>query len=297
MTICRFILAALIWSQLSHAADIEIVHHEPRPFGYVVGDIITRELAVIVKPGYILDEKALPKPGRINTWLEMRSVDVREKTVQTGRHYTVILTYQLPNSPTEVRMVELPAHKFIFLGPGKPIVASSDEWPITLAPITPEQVLARNGLESMRPDIRPAGISTTPMRQRLIGYGLALAAILLFGFYRHFGIPYLSKMRRPFTRAYRDINRLSQQDHSFPQAVERVHKALNETAGRSLFLENVDSFLAHRGIDQGLATLTRQFFELSRDEFFGSGAMDSRRSIAWLLSFCRTWRDVERGVA
>ena len=162
--------------------------------------------------------------------------------MESGRQFGVKVTYQLPNSPTAVRMVELPAHKFSFVGPGKPLEATSSEWPITLAPITPEEVLARDGLESMRPDISPTGLDTTRVRWRLMGYSMVLAAVLIYWAYRYFGIRYLAQTRRPFTRAYRDLSRLNQQDLPFSRGVERIHKALNETAGRSLFIENVSPF-------------------------------------------------------
>ena len=297
MTRFPLILWLLLWTGWSYAAEIEIVPHNPRPFGYVVGDTVTRDLVISVKSGYVLDEKTLPRPGRLSAWLELRSVDIREMRVETGRQFWVKVTYQLPNSPTEVRMVELPAHRFSFVGLGKPIEATSSEWPITLAPITPEEVLARDGLESMRPDIRPTGLDTKPVRQRLMGYGLVLACVMLYWAYQYFGIPYLAQLRRPFTRAYRDLGRLNQQDLVFSQVVERLHKALNETAGRSLFIENVDHFLSTRGVAGSLSIMTRQFFELSRDEFFGAGNPDSRRSLTWLMDFCRAWRDVERGIA
>lgn len=287
----------LIWIGGTYAAEIEIVPQNPRPFGYVVGDTVSRDLTIRMKSGHALDENALPKPGRLNAWLELRSVNVRERRVDVGREYSLTLTYQFPNSPTEVRMVELPAHKFRFSGSGELLPVTSGAWPITLAPITPEEVLARDGLEALRPDIPPTGVDTKRVRWRLMGYGLALAAILLYWAYRYFGIPYLAKTRRPFTRAYRDLAKLSQQDHAFSTAVERIHRALNEAAGRSLFLENADHFLASRGANEHLAAMTRQFFELSRNEFFGSGTADSRRSLAWLQDFCRAWRDVERGIA
>lgn len=297
MTRVYLIVWLLAWVGSGFAIDIEIAAHNPRPFGYVVGDTVSRELTLSVKPGYALDEKNLPKPGRLSAWLELRSIDVSEMPAKHGRQYLVNLTYQLPNSPTDVKVVELPADKFSFIGPGKSIDATSGEWPITLAPITPGEVLARDGLEALRPDVLPTGVDATPMRRRLIGYGLALGVILLYWAYRYFGIPYLAKTRRPFTRAYRDLNRLSQQDSNFLRAVERIHRAFNETAGRSVFIENVDQFLASHGADANLKSLTQQFFELSRKEFFGSAAYNSHRSLDWLLNFCRAWRDVERGIA
>lgn len=281
------------------AAEVDITARHPRPFGYVVGDTLEQELILTVTGGETLDEKKLPKPVRLNTWLELRSVNVTEIARTAGKIYRVKLLYQFPNAPIEVRVVELPAQRFIFSKADNLIEAKSTEWPVTIGPITPEEVLARNGLEAMRPDVVPQGIDTTGFRHRLIAYGVALISLILFWCYRHFGIPYLATQRRPFTRAYRELDRLTRQFPSaaFPRAIERLHQALNETAGRSLFVENIERFLAHRPIQSDLATMTRQFFQLSRDEFFGVGVPESQRSLPWMLDFCRAWRDVERDAA
>ncbi len=292
-------LGLLLCVATGAAAEVDITARNPRPFGYVVGDTLEQELILTVPGGQTLDEKQLPKPARLNTWLELRSVSVTE-TARGGRKvYRVQLLYQFPNAPIEVRMVELPAQRFVFFKADKLLEAKSTEWPITIGPITPEAVLARDGLEAMRPDVMPQVIDTAGFRHRLIAYGIALAALMLFWCYRRFGIPYLSAQRRPFTRAYRELDRLAKRSPptAFPQAIERLHQALNETAGRSLFVENIEQFLAHRPIQSGLTTMTRQFFQLSRDEFFGVGVPQSQRSLSWMLDFCRAWRDVERGVA
>ena len=98
--------------------------------------------------------------------------------MESGRQFGVKVTYQLPNSPTAVRMVELPAHKFSFVGPGKPLEATSSEWPITLAPITPEAVLARDGLERCVPTLPQLGSTLRAVRWRLMGYGLVLGCLI-----------------------------------------------------------------------------------------------------------------------
>ena len=281
------------------AAEVDITARNPRPFGYVVGDTLEQELILTVTGGQTLDEKKLPKPVRLNTWLELRSVNVTEIARTAGKIYRVKLLYQFPNAPIEVQVVELPAQRFLFSKADKLIEAKSTEWPVTIGPITPEEVLARDGLEAMRPDVVPQGIDTTGFRHRLIAYGMALISLILFWCYRYFGIPYLATQRRPFTRAYRELDRLAKRPSAvaFSQALEHLHQALNETAGRSLFVENIERFLAHRPIQSDLATMTRQFFQLSRDEFFGVGVPESQRSLPWMLNFCRAWRDVERGAA
>lgn len=291
-----FMLMAL-WCNLCGAADPMVSVLNPRPFGYVIGDMLIQQITVKLDSGAVLDEKSLPKVGRINAWLELRSAEVSEDSAMSDGQYDIKLTYQLPNSPLEIKTLELPAQKFLFNHLGKVSEAKTAEWPITLAPITPEEVLARDGLEALRPDLSPPGIDTTGYRLRVFAYTAVLAAIVLYWVYRFFGIPFLARRRRPFTLAYRELSKLQglPAESAFTQAMARLHQALNQTAGKSLFAENVDQFLANHPSRGRLAPLMQQFFALSRQEFFATGVASQQRSLQWLMDFCRTWRDVERG--
>ncbi len=296
----RFVafLCIVCWAVVVNATDISIEARNPRPFGYVVGDIFEQELSFSVKRTLQLDQKKLPKPGRLNAWLELREILVTETSYSDTKRFRIKLSYQLPNSPTEVRVIELPAHSFSFFESNKKLVEiRSTEWPITVGPITPPEVLARDGLEALRPDVEPQGIDVQFIQKRILFYSLALAALLLYWAYRYFGVPFLARQRRPFTRTYRQLDRLAKKSSPdvFPKAVESLHQALNETAGKSLFMENVEQFLAQRSIPESLANKTREFFRISRDEFFGGGASESQRTLAWVMDFCKAWRDVERG--
>ncbi len=299
MSRIAFCFGMLLWVVTSLAAEIEITANNPRPFGYVVGDMLEQELTLTSNASQRIDEKQLPALGRINAWLELRSLAINETSTSTHRIYRVTLKYQLPNSPMEVRVLELPSQRFLFLGANKPIEVKSTEWPITIGPITPEEVLAREGLEAMRSDVLPQSIDTSVYRQRMIGYALALAALVFYWCYRYFGIPYLTRQKRPFTRTFREISHLAKQAeaNNFSRSIELIHHALNETAGKSLFVDNVDQFLAAKPLPPNLVSMTREFFQVSRREFFAGGATNNLASIDWMLEFCRAWRDIERGVA
>jgi hypothetical protein len=71
-----------------------------------------------------------------------------------------------------------------------------------------------------------------------------------------------------------------------------VHRALDETAGQTVFLDNVESLFAtpHRA---PLRERTRAFLERSRQQFFaGTGEAPS---IGELRDFARAWRALEAG--
>ena len=48
--------------------------HEPRAFGYQVGDVVSRTVAVHVPDGLVLDESSVPRPGVIGPAMELRRV-------------------------------------------------------------------------------------------------------------------------------------------------------------------------------------------------------------------------------
>ena len=299
MKFLAFGLGFLLWVNLNVTAGIEISAQNPRPFGYVVGDVFEQELILSAKPGETLDQKQLPKPGRLNAWLELRRLTLDESSRGGTKTYRVKLLYQLPNAPLAVRVIELPAQRFVFSNANHASEIKSTEWPITIGPLTPDEVLAREGLEAMRTDAPPRLVSTANVKQRMMSYAAALAVLLLYWCYRYFGIPYLNRQRRPFNQAYREVDKLARgaEINAYQRTLEQLHRALNETAGRSLFVDNIDPFLANRPIPPGLAAMTREFFQVSRNQFFAGGGPNEHYSIAWMRDFCRAWRDVERGGA
>ena len=124
------------------------------------------------------------------------------------------------------------------------------------------------------------------------------AAILAASWYWvAFGSPFTRTARRPFARAYRDLRGIARSPFSpetFRAALQRLHRAFDESAGRTLFAEHLDAFFADRPGADGLRAATVDFFALSRGEFFAADAAAPAQSLKSLLQFCRRWRERER---
>jgi mxaA protein len=282
----------IAWAQSSSLA-VQTV--EPRPFGYVIGDRLERRVLVSAPRQYSLDRASLPKSGRVNAWIELGEIALTERSGMNARNYEIGLDYQLLNSPLEVKTLELPPLRLKFVAGSERAEQRVGSWPFTLAPITPETVLARAGLEELRPDRAPTLIDTRAVRLRLALYGTLLGAALLVLGYRRFAAPLLA--RGPFARAYRELAALSahaQDPLTYRRALRRMHRAFDESAGRSVFAETLDRFFGERAQAARLRADTNLFFELSRREFFGAGLSADVRSLDWLLALCRRWREVER---
>jgi mxaA protein len=202
------------------------------------------------------------------------------------------------NSSEEVKTIALPAVSMQFQGAASGLEQTVSEWPITVAPVTPTYVLAREGLEELRPDAVPMPLDVQSHRMRLGAYAVALGAIMLGWIAGRFGVPFSSRSRGPFAQALRDLRALTRKPNdanTYQATLRRVHRAFDQTAGHVLFAQQLDQFFVEHPRFGDLRALVAQFFELSQQEFFGSSV--AVRKGDWLLDFCRQCRDRERALA
>ena len=273
-------------------AQIRVEALNPRPFGYVIGDVVEQKLAVEAAPTLVLDEAQLPHAGPVDRWLDLRSV--RSQSRPGGGHWDIVLAYQIRNAPVKVTTIALPAVGLRFAAPGGRVEERVADWPLTIAPLTPEAVLARAGLEEMRPDRPPLQMDTDRYRLRLGLYAFVLAAIGLYAALERSNLPWPGRARGPFARACRDLRRLARhasEAEVLGEAVRRLHRAFDQTAGRSVFLEQLDRFFGEHPRYALLRGETEEFFRRSRAAFFGGGEPGS---IEPVLALARAFRAAER---
>jgi len=272
--------------------DFQVVN--PRPFGYVIGDTIKRRIETEVSRPFALENDKLPKVGRAGTWLDLREIKLDRSPRLGSTHYRLTLTYQLVNSPEAVENLALPKVSLSFASGNKVVAQNAPEYLFSAAPITPPQVLGGEGLDAMREDQPPIPIPNT-LHRVLFLLSLAISILaLLYMAYLRFGFPW--QRPRPFALAYRDLRRLAKEagsDEAFRQGMRRVHRALDQTAGRPLFPGELDKFFVKHPRFANMQRPTQRFFEISQSEFFGKGARE--QPMEWLVKFCREWRAAEAG--
>jgi mxaA protein len=268
-----------VLTNLAQAQDLEPQVVNPRPFGYVIGDLLERRISVATEQDP--SQETLPKAGKVDGWFELRQVVVEKRDDRAE----LVFTYQLMNSPLEVKTLRLPSLTLAF-GEGQ---VSIPEWPITVSPITPAFVLARDDLTEMRPDLPPQRITTGGAELRIAAYGTAVLGILLWWAYTQFGWRIAS---RPFGRAYRKLRSLKAKDAgSYQAALRIVHRAFDETAGGALFANELPKFLSKHPRFASAGNDAQKFFSLSQQEFFASNSHAG--SFDWLISFCRHLSQLE----
>jgi mxaA protein len=282
------LLLAMTFDGGAHGATLQATTEEPRAFGYQVGDVVQRRITVDVPAGLVLDENSLPRPGARGTALELRAL-----RRSAGAQRTLIeLDYQVFLSPTAVRTLELPSLTLRYDGTPRAQEVRVDAWPVTVAPLVPLEVSPRSGLGELQPDASPPLIDTLARRERLLGYGALLAALLGYLGVVYFGLPWWGAQRRPFALAWRQLNQAPAA--SWRETCQRVHAALNLSAGEVLFEHGVDRFIAKHSAFAPLQQDIVRFLRLSQREFFEGGPHDAADA-AWLVAFCKRCRDAERG--
>jgi mxaA protein len=298
------LLAALAMIAVPHAAaqgqpasaepSVAVSVQQPRAFGHVIGDRLEQRISLQAPQGFTLDPRSLPRAGRTGLWLDLAS----PRLTSNGSRYRLTLDYQVVNVPEQVRTIDLPALDVVFNGRGGQARASIDEWPVTIAPITPTFVLARAGLTQIQPDARP----TTPDGKRYMRLTLLWAALFIAlgagSLAQRRGIPWLRHDARPFARAARDIAKLSRlppDPTTYRRGLQRLHRAFDAAAGHAVFGEHLASFFTAHPELLGMRRDIEQFYVDSQREFFGtrSGAA----SLGAVLALAIRCRDAEAAAA
>jgi mxaA protein len=277
---------------------ITVSVQQPRAFGYVIGDRLEQRISLLAPAGFALDPKSLPRAGRTGLWLELAPPHLTSDKLGEATRYRLTLDYQVINVPEQVRTIDVPALGLTFSARGSQLTATVDEWPITIAPITPTYILARAGLAQTQPDAPPPTLDTARyMWLTLLWIALILAIVATILVHRH-GIPWLRHGVRPFARAARDIAKLSRlppERATYRRGLQRLHRAFDAAAGHAVFGDRLAPLFAAHPELLGLRRDIEQFYAASQREFFGAPADAAGLGEVWALA--ARCRDAEAAAA
>ncbi len=310
------ILAVLLitFSQLSVARDelpaiddqyisVDIVD-PTRDAGYVVGDILQREITLTVRQPYQLITESLPIVGYEHRYrgkksgIELVKVNQSIKQGANSETYLIDLSYQVFKTDRVAKPAALRA-EVLKLRNTKTKKVVQYKLPDFTFRISPLSLIGQINLDQeMYPFIPPLTLDHQPITFN-IKVLAAILALALLGLLYIFGTyTWLPRMGAPFAKAYRDIKKLPNSPEGIQQAITRVHQSLNQTAGGSLFNNNLDQFIAQQSAFLPMQAEIEQFFGLSHEVFFedASQSLTAENPKTWLLQFCRRMRDCERGL-
>jgi len=254
------------------------VVEQPRPFGYVVGDVMTQRVLLEIG-GQELAPAELPKAERVNLWLERRPA--RIESLPDG-HRWLALDYQVINAPQSLTTVNLPAFELQGAPDGATLRIAA--WPISV------NALTSGGSIELRPDRPAPAIATAPIRRQIAiwssAFLLVLAAWLGWLAWRN----WRAAAARPFAHALHEMRHL---DGTAPQAWRALHRAFDQTAGRVVQTATLPALFERVPQLQSLRPEIEQFFAQSRALFFGGGLPADRMSARAL---CAQLRRIEKRI-
>jgi mxaA protein len=268
-----------------------------RSFGFFVGDVVTAHLEIVADESMSLQNASLPLVGPLDHRLDLRDLRVVEERASGGaKLWRVDVAYQIFYVALDVRDLDIPSFSLRFSGPEGAQTVSTPAWKVGVSPL--REVLPQrrdDPTDYMRPDsVATPADAATPTLVATIFSTLAAGALALIA--RDRGWPPFQRRRaRVFAVASRRIASYARANSEAArrEALLTLHRAIDATAGRRVFAEDLDAFLAghdeYSRLREGLA----QFFAASRRLFFGAGAGEEL-PLAELAALARRLADCER---
>jgi mxaA protein len=266
--------ASALAAQEASSPIVSVSVAEPRGFGYFVGDLLHRDVEIVVAEPYRLEAASQPAPGRLSYWLDLTSVEVSESEASGLRRYRLKLLYQtfyVPLSPTP-RI--LPGLSLRFADGDKIAVTNVPPFDLVMAPlreVQPERP-EEGPAGYLRPDAVPRKVSTFDSRWTFGASLLVTLMALALLAYHEAWWPFRRRPARPFTSAARAIRRLSHEPgpQAYRSGLLDLHRAFDMAAGHRVLAEDVPIFLGAHGEFQPLEPEIAKFFASSRRAFFGN---------------------------
>ncbi|MFN5745123.1 MAG: hypothetical protein ACK443_03425 [Methylococcaceae bacterium] len=267
-----------------------------RNFGYVMGDVVRQTLTVTTSADEMLDTTALPGPGPVNDWLDIRDIHWDSQPGPTGQIHHIYLQYQIFKGLSGPEQVIIPGLTLHF-GGASPRDTTGPDWPIALLPIIPV-TLSSEEVE-LRPPMLAEPMPTDAHWRRLWLWLMATTTIGLYA-----GSHYWRGLRRtrPLLQARRDISRLLQAPltrERLSSAVRTLHAGLDQSHGGTLFGGQVGLFCSKKPSFTELEAELEAFFSLSNQLFFASdsSALDLTASAKSLVMLAKRLAAAERRAA
>ena len=270
----------------------------PRNFGYVIGDEIEHEITIIVAKPYYLESEFLPKPGLLTDGLHIRQILIEQHATQQTTKYRIHIRYLLLfGGKQPERIMSIPAIPFRLYDGRRSASATIPKWTFVYSPLIPYQT--KDEEVSIRPAVNPPLLDTSIPKTGLWVLASFIAILLAIIAWQKNLLPFLDSGQSPFKQACIDLKqRRTAQPASegYRNALLDVHRALNQTAGETLFADHLTEFFDRNPEFSRLHASTELFFRISRQSFFEQPEMIDLKQypVQWLENLCQQFRNIER---
>ena len=265
------------------ATELETaIVEQPRPFGYVIGDVFTQRILLRIK-GTQFEPATTANTERIGAWLERHAP--RIETMPDGRDWLAV-DYQVINAPQAMRSVTIPAWKLSSKSGNDALRIAG--WSVSVSPLTQFKAFTIDGPGALRADRRAPSIVTQPIEHQIATWSGASTVIVLTWLGWFAWRNWQTSREQPFGRAWREMRRV---DGKSPQAWRALHRAFDSAAGQVTQTTNLASLFQKAPQLIPLQTRIESFFEQSSALFFGEGLPANPMSVHKL---CAELRRIEK---
>jgi mxaA protein len=251
---------------------------QPRPFGYVVGDLLAQRVLLELN-GHAFEPAMSPPAERVSAWLERRPA--RLASAPDGRQWLTV-EYQIINAPQALTRVQIPAWQLKSKAGTDALRIGG--WPISIAPLA----LGPGDLDALRPDRSTPIIATEPIQRRIVIGSCALTATLAVWLGWWLWRNRRASAAQPFASALREIRKVGE---ASPEAWQALHRAFDRTAGHVTLGATLPSLFQRAPQLAPMRASIEQFFEQSSERFFGAGLPRDALSVRAL---CTQLRRIEK---
>ena len=270
----------------------EIALDASRDYGYVLGDRIEHTLTVRLPAGEALDLASLPQPGPINDWLVLRDSRWEPAPAGAAKVHRLHVSYQIFKGVRAPEPVSIPPLTLRLDGSDARELATP-AWSFTLAPVIPPNETDETLI--LRDPHPPSPADSMALTRRM---SLSLAGSGLIG--PLFGLRafLLRRKIRPFAQARGELRRLlasGRDAESLRHAARCLHRAFDQTFGKTLFSGQIEFFLAEHPTFAPLREQLTAFYEWSQHLFFDPvGVAIEPRTHRWLNDLASRFAAAER---
>ncbi len=263
-----------------------------RDVGYIVGDKLTRTIAIDAAAPYMLAPASLPAKGVNRHGIELRDISLTHAASGGRTHDALRLTYQVFTSGAHAKKIQLPQERLYLAGEGRRLEVAIPAWSFRVSPLAAYGETRLD--EDMSPYRAPLLLDNALNLRLLWGFLVLIAATGAALLYFNGERRWLPGMGGPFAKACRKLRRLPDAPASPAAAVMAIHEAFNTTFGANLFEADLDGFSRKHPRFIAIRSDIEEFFRLSNSILFDGSRNPGMGKLPLLRHFCRQCRDCER---
>jgi mxaA protein len=274
------------------AAPVYQASAQMRDTGYVLGDFLQQRVDIRVPPGAKLAADSVPRLGRVNNWMELRDAHI----TQRGDVYTLQMRYQMFGAVASAQQLAVPGFQLRFTG-ASPATVTIAPQPFYASPVLPASLddQDREPRATPKPDPIASRFWKTSTAASVI---IALLSAVYLGWI-YDRLPWLPRKPGPLAALFRTLRRRNNKTFdaaTYRDLLQRLHAALNRSAGQTLYVDNLAQLYARAPYLQPLQQEIEALFQHSRALFYDAAANSEAWPATRVIELCRHARDCERGI-